>query len=330
MSRGKKQKLKLLYLAKIMLEETDEDHRLTIADLIEELAKYGVTAERRSLYDDLSCLEEFGLMAIHKVQEKGNVYYFADQKLFSDAELRLFADSMASSRFITERKSKDLIKKLASLTSVYTAGKMKREIAVDGRIKSMNSSIFYQVDAIQDAIAQNKQIQFSYYHWNLQKKLERSYSSPVTASPWGLVSYEDRYYLAAFDETDQFIRNYRVDKIRDVKILDKPREGRADFGEANMADYVKNSFGMFTGERTPVELVFDNDLAGVLIDRFGTEMPIQKEDDFTSRTCIDITVSPQFYGWLLGLGSRIHIAGPENIKWDFLDYVDEIRRSYID
>ena len=220
MPKGTNQKLKLYYLSRIMTEKTDDEHHITMPEIQRALGGYGVTADRKSLYDDLEALRVLGIDVIG--EKNGRSYsYHVGKKQFEIAELKLLVDAIQSSKFITEKKSNDLIKKLTSLASNYEASQLKRQVVVQGRIKTMNESIYYIVDDIHNAITNNKKIRFEYLRWNLDKKMERRKDKLYEVSPWALTWDDENYYLIGFDAEEDKIKHYRVDKMRDIELLRK-------------------------------------------------------------------------------------------------------------
>lgn len=319
MPKGANQKLKLYYLAKIMVELTDDDHALTMPQIRVHLEGYGVTADRKSLYDDLEALRVLGIDVIGEKSGR-NFLYHVGEKRFEIAELKLLVDAIQSSKFITEKKSNELIKKLTGLVSNYEASQLKREVVVKGRIKTMNESIYYIVDDIHNAIMNNKKIRFEYLRWNLKKEMEPRRDEPYEVSPWALTWDDENYYMIAYDAVSDMIKHYRVDKMRDIIVLDDMREGREHFDRFDMAAYSKMSFGMFGGEEVTVKLEFEDDMAGVLLDRFGKDIPISPADTAGwSVTRVKVALSDQFLGWIFSLGTKVRITGPEEVKERFAD-----------
>ena len=247
MPRGKNQKLKLLYLAKIMLEETDDTHALTMTQILDKLAAYDIEAQRKSVYDDIVALEDFGIEII-KEQVGKMTYYHVGSREFEIAELKLLVDAIQSSKFITTKKTSELIGKLARQASIYDGKILKREVYVTGRIKNMNESIYYIVDEIHNALNSNSQITFRYYSWNVDGKAElRHHGKLYTVSPWMLLWDDENYYLIAYDEDSRMIRHYRVDKMMDIQSITRHRTGEEAFLQRNMASYSRTRFGMFDG-----------------------------------------------------------------------------------
>ena len=198
MPKGTNQKLKLYYLSRIMMEKTDDEHFITMPEIQKELEGYGVTADRKSLYDDLEALRILGIDVIGEKDGRSYVYHVG-KKQFEIAELKLLVDAIQSSKFITEKKSNELIKKLTGLASNYETSQLKRQVVVQGRIKTMNESIYYIVDDIHNAITNNKKIRFEYLKWNLDKKMERRKDKLYEVSPWALTWDDENYYLIGFD-----------------------------------------------------------------------------------------------------------------------------------
>ena len=312
MAKSSNQKAKILYLMELFMRETDEEHPVSRKVLEEKLAAQGIRAERKSLYNDIETLKNFGMdIAYRKEHPEG--YYLAERE-FEMPELKLLVDAVQSSRFITQKKSDTLIRKIEKLTSRYEARALQRQVVVADRIKAMNESIYYNVDNIHRAIQENKKISFTYLDWNLQKELVPRKNGDKQVSPWALIWREENYYLAAFDGEDKIMKHYRVDKMGNVKVLDAKREGVRQFADMDLASYVNQTFGMFAGQEESVTLAFPNRLAGVVLDRFGRESSIRPLKDGQFHIRVRVAVSGQFFGWLAGIGQEARIVGPEAVK----------------
>ncbi|MCR5627388.1 MAG: WYL domain-containing protein [Lachnospiraceae bacterium] len=326
MPKGSNQKLKLYYLQKIMMELTDDDHGLSIAQIKTELEKYDVSADRKSLYTDLEALRVMGLDIIGEQVGK-NYYYHVGEKQFEIAELKLLVDAIQSSKFITAKKSNQLIKKLEGCASKYEASQLHRQVEVTGRIKTMNESIYYNVDEIYGAINNNLQISFSYMKWNHDKKLELKKKEPYVVSPWALLWEDENYYLVAYDPKAMKIKHFRVDKMRGIQKIDKKREGKEAFGKFDIASYSKKNFSMYGGNEVKVKLQFSEELVGVIIDRFGKDINITAgKNGYT--TTVSVAVSNQFFGWVFGLGSGIKIMGPPTVVSKYKAAISEVGQLY--
>ena len=328
MPKGTNQKFKLYRLAQIMLEQTDDEHYITMPEIKEALARYDITADRKSIYADLRDLEVLGIEVEGEPVGKGYHYHVVSRP-FELPELKLLVDAIQSSKFITEKKTNALIRKLEKQVSRYEAMKLQRQVFVSGRIKTMNESIYYTVDAIHNAISENKKIRFQYYQWNVKKEMElRRDGAWYHISPWGLSWDDENYYLVGYDSDAGEIRHYRVDKMLHIRMSDEPREGKEHFRKLDMADYAKKSFGMFGGKERKVKLLVDNSLAGVIIDRFGKEVMMIPADPEHFTVNVTVMVSSVFLGWVFSLGKRVKILGPEEVAEKMREEGERLVRQY--
>lgn len=313
MTKGDNQKLKLLYLAKILMRETDDQHYLTLPQIVKRLQAYGVNAERKTLYTDFEELRRYGYDIIGENAQR-NYYYHIGSRDFELPELKLLVDSVQSAKFMTDKKSKSLIRKLESMASKYEAQKLQRQVVISGRVKTMNESIYFNVDKLHEAIGCDSQIRFKYYQWNVKKEMElRKGGAWYEVSPWGLMWDDENYYLVGYDGEEKKIKHYRVDKMLQISVMDKKREGKEEFKEFNMPRYAKSLFGVYGGEEMQITLEAKNEMAGVLIDRFGKEIIIMKVDDEHFQTRVNVAVSNQFLGWIMALGNGVKIVAPEDV-----------------
>lgn len=327
MPRSQNQKLKLLYLMRYLLQNSDEAHPVGIAQMVEELAAHGIAAERKSLYADLDALREFGLDV---VQARGKtVGYYIGTREFELPELKLLVDSVQSSKFITQKKTLALIRKIESLASAHDAVLLQRQVYVRNRVKSMNESVYYNVDEISSAITGDKKIRFRYFEYTVDK--ERRYrhdGAYYEVSPWALMWDDENYYLLAFDTNTGTIRHYRVDKMAQISACETFRDGKEAFARLDMSAYSKTVFGMFAGEAETVRLRFSSRLAGAVIDRFGRDVMLIREDDEHFSVSISAVVSPQFYAWVFGFGAEAEILSPAHVRKGMADMAREVREKY--
>lgn len=330
MAKGNNSKLKLSYLTRIMLEKTDDEHGLTLPQILEELERYGVTAERKSIYADFEDMTE--KLGIEIIKEKigRETYYHVGSREFEVAEVKLLIDAIQSSKFITEKKSNELIKKVKGLVSHHQAAQLQRQVYVHGRIKTMNESIYYNVDTLHAAIAKNSKIKFQYCGWYTNKKLVPLHNGDFfVVSPWALTWDDEYYYMVAFDQYEKIIKHYRVDKMVKISILEEPRDGKELFQSFDMAVYSKVNFGMYHGEVKKVHISFPNYMVGVFIDRFGKEISIHPaEGENRSRIVVDIAVSKQFFGWIASLGRWVKIEGPEDVVSEMKEFAKKLMSVY--
>ena len=314
MSRGTNQKFKFTYLMKIMLEKTDDEHSLTMPQIMEELEKYDVTAERKSIYTDFQDMtEKFGVEII-KEQIGRETYYHVGAREFELAEVRLLIDAIQSSKFITQTKSRELITKIKSFVSEHQAKQLQRQVYINDRVKTMNESVYYNVDDIHTAINQNKKIRFKYFKWDINKKLVPRHNGDwFIVSPWALTWDDENYYMVAFDDLDSKIKHYRVDKMMHISVEEEKRSGKEVFRNFDMAEYSKATFGMYQGQKAKVKIQFANYMCGVFIDRFGKDISFRPIDDEHSELHVDVNVSPQFFGWIFSLGKDVKVTGPSEV-----------------
>lgn len=328
MPKGTNQKFKLYRLAQIMLEKTDDEHYITMPEIIDALGAYEISADRKSIYNDLRDLEKFGIEVEGEQVGKG-YHYHVISRPFELPELKLLVDAIQSSKFITERKTNALIGKLEKLVSKYDAMKLQRQVYVSGRIKTMNESIYYTVDAIHNAISENKKIRFQYFQWNVKKEMELRHGGAwYHISPWGLSWDDENYYLVGYDSNVGQIKHYRVDKMIRIQMSEEDREGKEHFKKLDMADYAKKSFGMFGGKEQSVKLLVANELAGVIIDRFGSGVMMIPKDERYFIVNVQVHVSRQFLGWIFSLGEGIKIIGPDDVVDQMNQEIDRLMRQY--
>lgn len=326
--KGENQKLKMLYLVKIFSEETDDNHALTMPEIVRKLDEYDVKADRKTLYQDFEELRRFGLDIIAEHEGRSHYYYLGSRD-FELPELKLLVDSVQSAKFITDKKSDQLIKKLESLVSRHEGSKLHRQVLISGRVKTMNESIYYNVDKIHEAIGTNRQIRFKYFDWNLEKEMQLRYDGKwYTLSPWALMWDDEKYYLVAYDAKHETIIHYRVDKMTSIEIADEKREGHDAFKEFNIAHYTNTLFGMYAGDETKVTLKAENKMINVLIDRFGKDLIIAPISDTHFKTTVTVAVSGQFFGWIMGIDGDIKIVAPKSVVEEMKEHIERLRKQY--
>lgn len=324
MARGANQKRKLPVLAKLLLERSDEDHPVSIPDMLAELERWDISAERKSLYDDMAQLTELGMDVQHRGGKDGG--WFIGERDFELAELKLLVDAVQSSRFLTEKKSAALIKKLAGLASVHQAKQLQRQVYVDRRIKTMNESIFYSVDKLHAAIAANRVITFRYFEYSMRKeRVFRHDGARYRVTPFGLVWDNENYYLAAWDEGHGELRHYRVDKMSDIVISSTPGTARGDWDPEG---YSNRHFGMHSGKPCQLRLRCRANLTGIVIDRFGQDVMLVPDDETHFTVTVNVVASPNLWGWLFGLGDEVEVLSPDWAVEEFRTRLDAVRRVY--
>lgn len=328
MPKSRNQKLKIIYLYDILKRQTDQDHGITMRQILSQLEAYGVTAERKSIYEDIALLRDVYGADIGTERAAGGSSYRLLSRDFELPELKLLVDAVQSSKFITQKKTDELIQKLESLASMHEASELQGQVYVHGRIKTMNETIYYNVDAVNEGIVKNRMISFRYFEWTPdgRKRLRRD-GVLYTVSPLALSWDNENYYLIAVEKNEHQIRHYRVDKMLDIRCTDSPRIIDNDSVGFDTAKYSRSLFGMFAGKQERVTMRCDNTLAGAVIDRFGSDiMALPDNDSFTFT--VDVKVSPQFFAWLCGLEDKITIVSPLETREDFKKYISKIYNNY--
>ena len=327
MPKAYNQKIKLLFLMDLLERQTDTEHSITMKEILTAMEANGIQAARKSIYSDIETLRQYG-MDIEYKKEQPEGYYLASH-CFELPELKLLVDAVQSSRFITEKKSRSLIKKIEALASRHEASCLQRQVYVSDRIKTMNESIYYNVDKIHAAISGNSKIRFQYTQWTLDKTaVLRNEGKFYYISPWALNWTEENYYLIGYDADKNALRHFRVDKMLKIEVLKENREGAEIFRDFDPARYSKKTFGMFAGKEETVSIRFPNRVIGVFMDRFGKSAAVKRDGDgfFTAR--VQVAVSEQFFGWLTGLGKDVIIVSPEAVAGEHRRLLQGIIDTY--
>lgn len=327
MSANSKLKLKLLYVMKILLEQSDEEHSLTVNNIITELEYYDISAERKSIYSDIELLMRFGLDIICE-KERANKY-FVGKRDFELAELKLLVDAVQSSKFITHKKSSELIKKIEKLRSVYEAKELHRQVIVNDRVKTMNESIYYNVDSLHKAIQIGKKVQFKYFDYTVDKETKfRNNGNLYCVSPYALTWADENYYLIAYHDKYKDISHFRVDRMTEIEIDDEERPAIDKLNHFNVVEYSKKVFNMFSGETERVELEFDNSLINVVIDRFGKSVGIHSKTESSFRITIEVATSNTFLGWIFMFGDKVRIISPMHLRNRMMTMAEDVIQTY--
>ena len=318
-------KMKPLYLMRTLMEQTDEEHPLTIKDLIGELDRHGIVAERKSVYDDLERLTLYGV-PIEK-HRSNTVSYCVAEREFELAELRVLIDAVQSSRAIPPKKSTRLIRKLSSLASVHQGKRLRGDTLKVHQSKPMNETVLYTVDAIHTAISQSRKISFRYFDYGIQKeRVFRKDGEAYIRTPVSLVYNEDCYYLIAYSAKYDGLAHFRVDRMLDVTVLDEV----ADKTDIDIGAYCKTLFGMYHGETILESFIFDPTLVNAIIDRFGSGVSLREEAEGLIGCTAEVAVSPAFLGWLVQFGKRIRVKSPQSLVDKTREYLLEILGAYED
>lgn len=324
MAKTDNQKLKILYILDYLQKNSHQDKPVRANELISMLDRLGISCDRKTIYSDIAALQEFGVDIVHLPGRNGG-YYVASRN-FQLPELKLLIDAVQSSRFLTEKKSRELIEKLCSQCNEQDARLMRRDVYVSGRVKSMNETIYYSVDAIQEAIAQNKQITFRYFDWGLNgTRVYRQKS--YTASPYGLCQDNENCYLLALSPRHG-ITSYRVDRMSDIELAQEPRVPCPELAGRNLTEYANRMFQMYSGDRVSVKLRFRRELANVVIDRFGKDTMLFPDGEEHFVFTVEVAVSPLFLSWVMGFGDKAQILYPQSVVEECKKMARQVLEQY--
>ena len=328
MARSPNQKRKLLCLCQLLWERTDEEHPLTVQELIDALEGMDIHAERKSIYDDMETLRTFGLdVQSRKGKAPG---WFLGERPFELPELKLLVDAVQACRFITRRKSDALIRKLESLSSVHQARQLQRQVYVAGRVKAMNESVYYTIDKLHTALNARRAVTFKYFEYNMRKeKVFRRDGKRYAVSPYGLIWDNENYYLAGFDHARREMRHYRVDKMAELAVTCLPLQGDEACRNFDIASYSQKHFGMFSGEPKPISLLCSNDIVENVLDRFGEDANIHKNGPSKFVLNANSAVNDGLVSWIIQFGGNIQVTSPNELKNMVLKRAEEIKSAYI-
>ena len=310
MPKSDNQKLKIFYILDYLEKNSHQDHLVRASDLIAMLDRqHNISCDRKTVYSDIAALQEYGVDIV-SIPGKNGGYYIASRN-FELPELKLLIDAVQSSRYLTEKKSRELIEKLCRECNEQDAKLMTRNVLVSGRVKSMNETIYYSVDAIQEAIAQNRQISFRYFDWDFGGK--RKYrEKPYIASPYGLCQDNENCYLLALSER-YGITSYRVDRMSDIQLADTPRTPCPELTGKALTDHANRLFQMYSGDAVSVKMRFHKSLLNVVIDRFGKDTMLIPDGEEHFNFTVPVAVSPMFLSWVIGFGSKAKILHPHSV-----------------
>ena len=310
MPKSDNQKLKIFYILDYLQRYSHPEHPVRAAELIDMLDKHhNILCDRKTIYSDIAALQDYGVDIV-SIPGKSGGYYIASRN-FELPELKLLIDAVQSSRFLTEKKSRELIEKLCNQCSVHDARLMRRDVLVSGRVKSMNETIYYNVDTIQEAISRNCQITFRYFDWGLdgkRKYRDRHYQ----ASPYGLCQDNENCYLLAFSDRHG-ITSYRVDRMAEIRLLDSPRIPCPELTGKALTEHANRLFQMYSGQESTVKLRFHRSLVNVVIDRFGRDILLIPDGEDHFVFTVNVAVSPMFLSWVIGFGKKAKILHPESV-----------------
>ncbi len=325
MAKSENQKLKIFYILDYLKRNSHQDHPVRATELIEMLEnRHSIKCERKTVYSDIAALQEYGV-DIQSVPGKNGGYFIASRN-FELPELKLLIDAVQSSRYLTEKKSRELIEKLCSQCNEYDSKLLKRNVLVSGRVKSMNETIYYNVDAIQEAISQNRQITFRYFDWDFGGK--RKYRDKTyQASPYGLCQDNENCYLLAWSQR-YGVTHYRVDRMDRITVTDEKRIPCPELTGKALNEHAERHFQMFSGEQINVKLRFHRSLLNVVIDRFGKDTMLIPDGEEHFVFTVQVAVSPMFLSWVIGFGAKAKVLFPQSVAEDCKKLCQETLSQY--
>ena len=318
---------RILHVKDFLEKYTDADHSAGMYEIIKYLNDHEIPAERKSVRDDITTLGEKGY-GMDIELENGKQWKLLGRE-FDLAEIKLIIDCIASSKFLSEEKSKQLIEKIESLVSVHQRRSLDRQMVVSGRVKSMNDTVLYIIDHIHEAIESDMYIEFKYFQYNMEKKREYRHNGKVYHVNPRRLLYDNNFYYLLADEGDE-LKTFRVDRMTNVNVVEETEDDLLNFGSGriNTADYIKSTFGMYHGKETEVKMLFQKDMMDIVIDKFGKDVKVEKVDDGHFRVIAKVAVSPQFFGWIFGLGENVMIEYPLKVAKQMKDLLKERHKAY--
>ena len=318
-------KLKLLYLARYLQEETDERHPKTVQEMIAYLERCGISAERKSIYDDMELLELYG-MDVQSVRGK-SYGYFLGERAFQLPELKLLIDVVQASPFLTQSKSMELIAKLEKLTSRPNGRQLRRQVYVMDRVRTHNERLYYAIDGLHTAINDDRKVTFRYFDWTPEGgKAYRRDGALYEADPVALC-VDRHYYLVAYDPSISDYRHYRVDRMESLTVTDTPRDPLPE--HFDLGKYVRTIFDMYSGHTETVQLRFDRQLINVVMDRFGADAHI-RDDGGRITVTAPVELGPTFFGWLAQFGGQAELTSPLSARRAFAAHCRQALSLYAD
>jgi len=325
MPKSDNQKIKILYIMDYLEQNSSEDHLVKATELITMLDReHNISCDRKTVYSDIAALQEYGVDIV-SVPGKNGGYYVASRN-FELPELKLLIDAVQSSKYLTEKKSRELIEKLCKQCNEHDAGLMRRNVLVSGRVKSMNETIYYNVDGIQDAIEKNMQISFRYFDWDLGGK-RRYREKEYLASPYGLCQDNENCYLLAYSQRHG-VTSYRVDRMCDIRLTEEKRIPCPELTGKALNEHANRLFQMFSGDMVTVKMRFHNSLINVVVDRFGKDVMLIPDGSEHFNFTVPVAVSPMFLSWVIGFGSMAKILYPESVAQQCKQLCQEALNQY--
>ena len=342
MAKTEGQKFKSLLVAKCLMENCDEDSPVWMNDILDYLEdEIGNPADRRSVYRDIEALRQELGWEIEEEKIGRDMKYTLLSRPFAFDDLRLLAECVYAAKFVSERKAKDMVKAIGQFGTLEQADRLEGETVLADRARTTQTGTMNIISTIKSAMAKRvegksvepRKITFNYLQYdidNLEEMKERRRGARYIVSPYRLIINDGNYYLLGFDDEYQKMMTFRIDRMKNVKVFDEPRDGEEAFEEMNVKGLTKRVFGMYRGKPERVSLLCLHTLLDTMIDKFGLggDTFYRREDKDFFVVTADVEISEQFYGWLLGFGKRVKIIAPDSAVEDFKAYLDKVRENY--
>lgn len=323
MTYNPKAKLKTLYVMRILQNETDAEHGLSLRQIIERLGDYGIKAERKGLYSDIQALREFGVDI--QTFQRNPVQYAIVRRDFGLSELMLLVDAVASCKFLTKRQSRALTTNLKLLASDYERTLLDRRIHVSGRITSKSDSVFGWIDILHEAMRKHQKVEFMYYKYNVDGNYHATHNGkPHLVTPVGITFDDGYYYLTAWNDDHEAMTEFRIDRMDKLKVSDERATRNEQITHHSYEGDDHESFGRFVGNPTTATLLVNANKIEIIIDRFGDAAEVYATNKDVGKAVVKVHKSPQFFGWIAGMDGAVKIDGPKSLKKEYNEYLKSL------
>lgn len=323
MTNNPKAKLKTLHVMRILQDETDAEHGLSLRQIIERLNDYGIQAERKGLYRDVKALREFGFDI--QAFQRNPVQYAIVRRYFTLSDLMLLADAVESCKFLTKRQSRALTTNLKLLASDHERALLDRRIHVPGRITSKSDSVFGCIDTLHEAMRKHLKVEFMYYKYNVDGNRYATHDGkPHLVTPVGITFDGGCYYLTAWNDDHEAMTEFRIDRMNKLKVSDERATKNEQIAHYTYEGGEYESFGRFVGDPMTATPLVDADKIEIIMDRFGEAAEIFAKNKDVGKAVVKIHKSPQFLGWIAGIDGAVKIDGPKSLKKEYNEHLKSL------
>lgn len=325
MPQNSEQKIKLLILYELLKENTDEDNPMTTQEIVSALKDRGITVSRKTLYNDIDILNEYGFDVVCDRQRSNK--YFVGERKFERPEVQMLLSAVGAANFLSDKKTKMLLYKLSELLGPQQAQQVIETISVSGA-KHSNEVIYYSIDSIITALLSKKQLSFLYFDYGINgERIYRKERERYILNPLGMVFSDNNLYFVGFHEKYETPTNYRVDRMDEVKVEEKTVADVKQYKNFDLNTYTKSQFEMYGGKQVDVSLIFPKDLLGIAIDRFGENIKPIITDNDEYIVNVSVQVSKMFFAWLTTFEGRVMIKSPLTVTNQYKTFIKNIAES---